>query len=311
MDAAEPGYYTFLADGAMFVPDLVNGEKKIVEKDGQLYFTSDGVILKSGLYELDGEYYHADFKGVLTRNATIWESFAADLPAGNGYYSFDAQGRLVKTGFVTGGDQTFYYRDLVRVKGFTKIGDDYYLFNAGSGNMIAGRTEWVGANSYGIAPGYYTFLADGKMFVPDLVNGEKKIVERDGNLYFTIDGVTLKNGLYEKDGEYYYASGNGALLRNTAYWITTTELPAGSGYYAFGADGRLVKTGFATGNGKTFYYRDLIRVKGFTMIGDSYYLFNAGSGEMVKDRNEWVGANEYGIAAGTYAFATDGKLILN
>ena len=74
--------------------------------------------------------------------------------------------QLAKTAeraFVIGGGSTYYYKDLVRVKGFTKIGEDYYFFNAGSGKMFVNTSLWVGANDYGIPQGYYKFGADGKM----------------------------------------------------------------------------------------------------------------------------------------------------
>lgn len=44
---------------------------------------------------------------------------------------------MVKTGFATGGGATYYYQNNVLVKGFAKIENDYYLFNARSGKMYA------------------------------------------------------------------------------------------------------------------------------------------------------------------------------
>ena len=48
-------------------------------------------------------------------------------PTKKGYevYYKDNDGKMVQTGFVTGGDgYTYYYDNLVRTKGFTKIGND-------------------------------------------------------------------------------------------------------------------------------------------------------------------------------------------
>ena len=141
-----------------------NGPKAIVEKNGNLYFTIDGVNQTNGLNELDGEYYYANSNGVLAVNKVVYISnFNGLMAPGAGYFSFDAEGKLVKTGLVVSGDGTYYYNDLVRAKGFTKVGEDYYFFNAGSGKMMRNVTLWVGDNDYGIAGGYYTFQADGKM----------------------------------------------------------------------------------------------------------------------------------------------------
>ena len=75
----------------------------------------------------------------------------------------DTEGKLIKTGFVTGGGDTYYYENNVLALGFTKIGTDYYFFNAGSGKMYKDTTLWVGSNSYGVTGGMYHFDTDGKM----------------------------------------------------------------------------------------------------------------------------------------------------
>ena len=308
------GYYYFQADGTMLIPDFENGVKEIVEIDGNLYFVVDGVTMKGGLYELDGEYYYAQTNGKLVVGNTIWISTFNDLIApGNGYFAFDAEGKMIKTGFVAGGNGcTYYYEDLVRIKGFTKVGEDYYFFNAGSGVMQCDVTLWVGgSNPYGITSGYYYFRADGTMLIPDMENGVKEIVEIGGSLYFVIDGVTMKGGLYELDGEYYYAQTNGKLVVSNAIWISTFNdlIAPGSGYFAFDAEGKMIKTGFVTGGGSTYYYEDLVRIKGFTKVGEDYYFFNAGSGVMQCDTTLWVGgSNPYGIKAGYYYFDVDGKM---
>ena len=307
------GTYYFQADGTMYVPDP-NGEKKIIEENGKLYFTIDGVKQKNGLNELDGEYYYSHTNGTLEVNGVLYLSSFNDLIApGAGYFAFDAEGKLVKTGFAQGSNgYTYHYQDLVRTKGFTKLGDKYYFFNAGSGAMQRDKNLWIGgSNPYGIAAGTYYFQADGTMYVPD-PNGEKKIIEENGKLYFTIDGVKQTNGLNELDGEYYYANPNGTLAVNTSVYMSSFNdlIAPGSGYFAFDAEGKLVKTGFAQGsNGYTYHYQDLVRTKGFTKLGDKYYFFNAGSGAMQCDANLWVsGSNPYGIAAGTYYFQADGTM---
>ena len=149
--------------------------------------------------------------------------------------------------------------------------------------------------------------ADGKMFVPDTVNGKRAIVAENGKLYFTIDGVKMVNGLYELDGAYYFARYDGTLVTNGSAYVETTEL-SGNGWYGFGADGKLIMTGFVIGNGKTYYYADGVRAKGLTKIGEDYYFFNAGSGMMYKDANMWVPANSYGVEPGMHYFGADGKM---
>ena len=301
----EPGMHYFDAEGKMFVPNVETGVKKIVAENGKLYFTIDGVKMVNGLYELDGAYYFARYDGTLVTNGSAYVE-TTEL-SGNGWYGFGADGKLIKTGFVTGNGKTYYYADGVRAKGLTKIGEDYYFFNAGSGMMYKDANMWVPANSYGVEPGMHYFDADGKMFVPDTVNGKRAIVAENGKLYFTIDGVKMVNGLYELDGAYYFARYDGTLVTNGSAYVETTEL-SGNGWYGFGADGKLIMTGFVTGSGKTYYYADGVRAKGLTKIGEDYYFFNAGSGMMYKDATMWVPANSYGVEPGMHYFGADGKM---
>ena len=301
----EPGMHYFDAEGKMFVPNVETGVKKIVAENGKLYFTIDGVKMVNGLYELDGAYYFARYDGTLVTNGSAYVE-TTEL-SGNGWYGFGADGKLIMTGFVTGNGKTYYYADGVRAKGLTKIGEDYYFFNAGSGMMYKDANMWVPANSYGVEPGMHYFDADGKMFVPDTVNGKRAIIAENGKLYFTIDGVKMTNGLYELDGAYYFARYDGTLVTNGSAYVETTEL-SGNGWYGFGADGKLIMTGFVTGNGKTYYYADGVRAKGLTKIGEDYYFFNAGSGMMYKDATMWVPANSYGVEPGMHYFGADGKM---
>ena len=302
----EPGMHYFGADGKMVIPDMVNGEKKIVTEDGKLYFTIDGVKMTGGLYELDGAYYYAQNNGALAVNKSAYVD--TKLLSGNGWYGFGADAKLIKTGFVEGDGKTFYYADGVRAKGLTKIGEDYYFFNAGSGMMYKDATMWVPANDYGVEPGMHYFDATGKMFVPNLETGVKKIVDEDGKRYFTIDGVKMTGGLYELDGEYYYAQNNGALAVNKSAYVDT-KLLSGNGWYGFDVDGKLIKTGFVEGgDGFTYYYNGGIRAKGFTKIGNDYYIFNTYSGKMYKSADMWVPANDYGVEGGMHHFDADGKM---
>ena len=302
----EGGMHHFNANGKMFVPNLETGVRKIVAENGELYFTIDGVKMTGGLYELDGEYYYAQNNGALAVNKSAYVD--TKLLSGNGWYAFGADAKLIKTGFVDGGDNTYFYKDGIRAKGFTKIGDDYYIFNTHSGKMYKGADMWVPANDYGIEGGMHHFNANGKMFVPNLETGVRKIVAENGELYFTIDGVKMTGGLYELDGAYYYAQNNGELAVNCSAYVGT-ELLAKDGWYGFDEEGKLLMTGFVEGgDGFTYYYNGGIRAKGFTKIGNDYYIFNTYSGKMYKGADMWVPANDYGVEGGMHHFNADGKM---
>lgn len=263
-----------------------------------------------GFTKIGDDYYLFNTgSGKMYKDADMWVTGNNAYGFVGGMYHFGDDGVMQINGFVRAGNDTYYYANGELVKGFTKIGNDYYFFNKSSGKMYKDATMWVaGENEYGIAGGMHYFDAEGKMFVPDTVNGKREIVAENGNLYFTIDGARMYNGLYELDGEYYFAEYSGKLAVEKPVYVNT-ELLSGNGWYYFGTDGKFVKTGFVTGGGKTFYYADGVRAKGLTKIGEDYYFFNTGSGMMYKDAKMWVaGNNDYGFVGGMYYFGTDGKM---
>ena len=307
-DLPLPAYqYCFDADGVI-IHDDDTSKNGICPGDGSKYYYVDGVKVGEGLICVDGTFYYArTSNGEIVRDRDYWIEKTNGYPIEARTYHFDADGKMVIDGFVDINGGTYYFVKGECAKGLTKIGEDYYFFNAASGLMYKDANIWVPANDYGIEPGMHYFDADGKMFVPDTVNGKRAIVAENGKLYFTIDGVKMVNGLYELDGAYYFARYDGTLVTNGSAYAETTEL-SGNGWYGFGADGKLIMTGFVTGNGKTYYYADGVRAKGLTKIGEDYYFFNAGSGMMYKDANMWVPANSYGVEPGMHYFDADGKM---
>ena len=303
--------YAFDAEGIIIHDEDTskNGIDNETGSDTEFYFI-DGVKVGEGLLNINGKYYYARTStGEIIKDRSYWVTKTNGIPSLEpGMYYFDADGVMQIDGFVEVNGDTYYYANCELVKGFTKIGDGYYFFNAGNGKMYKNADMWVPANDYGIAGGMYHFGANGKMIVPDLENGVRKIVEVNGKLYFTIDGARMYNGLYELDGEYYFAEYSGKLAVEKPVYVNT-ELLSGNGWYYFGTDGKFVKTGFVTGGGKTFYYADGVRAKGLTKIGEDYYFFNTGSGMMYKDANMWVaGNNDYGFVGGMYYFDANGKM---
>ena len=69
---------------------------------------------------------------------------------------------MILNGFISDNYGTYYFVNGTTLKGFAKIGDDYYIFNSYSGKMYKDATMWVGSNDYGIACSLYYFGADGK-----------------------------------------------------------------------------------------------------------------------------------------------------
>ena len=305
--------YDFDADGVI-VHDEDTSKNGICDGDGSKFYYVDGIKSGVGLIKVGDSYYYARTSTAeIVRNRTYWISNTNDLSIEPGMYHFDDDGRMILNGFISDNYGTYYFVNGTTLKGFAKIGGDYYIFNSYSGKMYKDATMWVGSNDYGIASSLYYFGADGKMSVPDTENGKKAIVEKDGRLYFTIDGAYMTSGLYELDGEYYYVQNNGELAANKTVWVDNKNglIPEKGNWYAFDESGKLIKTGFVNGSdGYTYYYNNTVLALGFTKIGNDYYIFNSYSGKMYKDSTMWVGDNGYGIVGGMYYFDKDGKITL-
>ena len=305
--------YDFDADGVI-VHDEDTSKNGICDGDGSKFYYVDGIKSGVGLIKVGDSYYYARTSTAeIVRNRTYWISNTNDLSIEPGMYHFDDDGRMILNGFISDNYGTYYFVNGTTLKGFAKIGGDYYIFNSYSGKMYKDATMWVGSNDYGIASSLYYFGADGKMSVPDTENGKKAIVEKDGKLYFTIDGAYMTSGLYELDGEYYYVQNNGELAANKTVWVDNKNglIPEKGNWYAFDESGKLIKTGFVNGSdGYTYYYNNTVLALGFTKIGGDYYIFNSYSGKMYKDATMWVGDNGYGIVGGMYYFDKDGKITL-
>ncbi len=163
-DLPLPAYqYCFDADGVI-IHDDDTSKNGICPGDGSKYYYVDGVKVGEGLICVGGAFYYARTStGEIVRNCDYWIAKTNGYPIEARTYHFDADGKMVIDGFVDINGGTYYFVKGECAKGLTKIGEDYYFFNAGSGMMYKGANMWVPANSYGVEPGMHYFGADGKM----------------------------------------------------------------------------------------------------------------------------------------------------
>ena len=163
-DLPLPAYqYCFDADGVI-IHDDDTSKNGICPGDGSKYYYVDGVKVGEGLICVDGTFYYArTSNGEIVRDRDYWIEKTNGYPIEAQTYHFDADGKMVIDGFVDINGGTYYFVKGECAKGLTKIGEDYYFFNAGSGMMYKDATMWVPANSYGVEPGMHYFDAEGRM----------------------------------------------------------------------------------------------------------------------------------------------------
>ena len=163
-DLPLPAYqYCFDADGVI-IHDDDTSKNGICPGDGSKYYYVDGVKVGEGLICVDGTFYYArTSNGEIVRDRDYWIEKTNGYPIEARTYHFDADGKMVIDGFVDINGGTYYFVKGECAKGLTKIGEDYYFFNAASGMMYKDANMWVPANDYGVEPGMHYFGADGKM----------------------------------------------------------------------------------------------------------------------------------------------------
>ena len=283
--------YTFGADGKM-----LNG---IVEVNGTLYYYVNGTTATYGMVKVDGDYYLVDWGGVIKTDGRYYvDTSFCDLPA-NQNYSFGADGKMLNGVVEVNGTLYYYINGTTSTYGLFNIDGDYYYVNWGGIVMTDGR-YYVDTTHCDLPANNYTFGADGKM-----LNG---VVEVNGTLYYYINGTTSTYGLFNIDGDYYFAGWGGVIQTDGRYYVDTTfcDLPAAT--YTFGADGKMAQ-GFVHDGDVTYYYVNGNHpAPGVILVDGDYYFVNWG-GVLVKNQTFYVfEGNGYTVEM-TYTFDENGKIV--
>ncbi|MBE6727638.1 MAG: hypothetical protein E7562_03210 [Ruminococcaceae bacterium] len=284
------GRYEFGADGKML--------KGIVDKDGVLYYYENGKGIEKGLFEFEGNYYFALYQGKLLTNR-VYKTYKTSCDLPNGTYEFGADGKMLN-GIVDKDGVLYYYENGVGVeKGLFEYEGNYY-FALYRGKLITSRTYKAYKTSCDLPIGTYEFGADGKM-----LNG---IVEKEDGLYYYENGVGIEKGLFEYEGNYYFALYRGKLVTSRVYkaYKTSCDLPTGT--YEFGADGKMLN-GIVEKEDGLYYYENGKGIEKGLFFYDGYYYFSAYNGELVTNRDYHVWRGNGLLVEQTYTFNELGQIV--
>ena len=213
-------------------------------------------------------------------------------------------------------DGYFYLDDVKQLKyQLIKWNGDYYFINdydkyAKNNRLYLGQSFVAGSD---IAPGYYTFGADGKMVVKNgpqddgyfYINNAVcrtlyRFVEFEGNWYFIYDGYK-----YAKNAHLYLS---GSFLNGTDFE---------AGYYDFDADGKLnIPEELPNGaNEDGYFYINGVKQTRYQLIkyGNDFYFINDGD-QYAKNTKLYLSSTYVAgtdLPAGLYEFGADGKMIIS
>ena len=287
------GEYTFGEDGKM-----LNG---VVEIDGTKYLYVNGRTATKGLFEIDGDYYYSYWGGVLRTDGKYWvDTTYCDLPA-NANYTFGPDGKMYNGVVDIDGTLYLYINGLTSRCGLFEIDGDYYYAYWGGVIKTDGK-YWVDTTYCDLpANANYTFGPDGKMY-----NG---VVDIDGTKYLYINGLTSRCGLFEVDGDYYYAYWGGVIKTDGKYWVDTTYCDLPIGEYTFGEDGKMLNGVAEVDGTKYLYFDGKTSTKGLFEIDGEYYYASWG-GVLQTGGKYWVDTTYCDLPANkNYEFDADGKML--
>ena len=237
------GFYEFDEDGKMVIKHGII--------DDCIYI--NGVLQKAyQLVEFEGSYYFINNgRNEIAKNARLYlsrqfvegKTFADGTPIAEGFYEFDAEGKMViKHGII---DNCIYINGILqKAYQLVEFEGAYYFVNNGRHEIAKNvrlylKAQFVEGKTFAdgtpIPEGFYEFNAEGKMVVLNgpnadgyfYINGEKQlayqIVKFAGDYYFINDG-------------HKYAVNK--TLHLNADFLAGTDLEVW--YYTFGPDGKMV-----------------------------------------------------------------------
>ncbi len=228
--------------------------------------------------------------------------------------------KIGKNGLCVEDDGTYWIKDGVNVEfpGLVQVkdadGHNLYYYFGEDGKAVKGTDSWV-EKTNGLLPQWgYVFDGNGAIAHDGAFQSGIQRDASDGKLYCYVDGIKVHRGMFEIDGDYYYARSSGQLVAGYSYYCERVNglLPVGT--YQFDADGRMVrpdvsKNGIVEEDGSLWYYVGGERsYAGLVQIDGRYYYVKT-SGEVVRGKSYWITKTNGLLPEKSYAFADDGHIV--
>ena len=219
------------------------------------------------------------------------------------YYDLGEDG--IYTGKLTGlfelNDNTYYAVNGQLKKGWRLIpdaegNDRYYYFDHSTGAAVDGTCS-IGGHTY--------------VFENHVLTQGAWETDEEGIHYFWA-GKEKQNEWFTVDGKQYFAYANTCAVA-TGIAKTLNHERTGEEVYVFDENGVWLEdlSGFYDYNGETYLVDKGVRVAypGLIQVDGNYYYFRS-SNTMVKGRDYYISKTNGLMAAGTYTFGEDGKMII-
>jgi len=283
---------------------VLSKKSGLYKENGDLYYYANGKKTYAGLIFYNGYYYYINSsKKAVT--GTYYVTKHNDLMPSD-YYEFDSKGRMLmadKSGVVQEADGIFYYdaygrkdaAGLVKIDGYTYYVDEY-------GKVMTG-TYTVTKDNGSLPADVYEFDEQGRL----VVGNRNGFVEKDGAIYYYVDGIKNYAGLINVDGDYYYVNSKYKVVTGS-YKITKHNNLLPKATYEFGSDGRM-KQGFVPEDGEIHYYVNGQRPYAGLIYVDGYYYYVNSKLKVVTGTYTISKHNDL-LPKGTYEFDSQGRMII-
>ncbi len=227
------GFNYFHEDGRLY-------NKEFLEIDGKTYYMVMGQVSKAGIFEHEGGLYYALTDGGEIKTGKVYV-IAGDTNGlvKPGFNYFDENGKLLDKVFFEIDGKTYYMVNgqIAKLGVFEHEGGLYYAKKDG-GQVMFGKVYMVATDTNGLAATGWVYTDEnGRIY-----NNEFAVV--DGKTYYFIGGQIAKLGVFEIDGNLYYADiWSGEVAVNTSVYVPTdsTNDLIIHGMHTFDATGMMTK----------------------------------------------------------------------
>ena len=288
------------------------------DENGRTYIIDDKKAFHNEWKEIEGNRYFFDENGYVKTGL----SDVKEIDGTTNKYLFDEKtGALVNsyTGIYEDGADKYYLQNgmAVKYKGLVEVADslgnkDYYYFEEEGRAVRDGIYDVDITNGLDIKEDSYEFDKDGRLIFP-LKNG---IYSEDGGLYYYENDERVFKGLFEYQGDLYYAKREGEIVTSTSYYVTKNNELKPKGRYEFDDLGRMIvsidsnkKNGVYEEDGNKYYYRNGEKYfKGLFEENGKYYYADE-NGKLVRSTDQVISKNNNLLEVKKYYFDENGELI--
>ena len=297
------GFNYFAEDGKLM-------DKVFYEINGNTYYMVNGQVAMLGVFEHEGKLYYGLTDGGAIQTGKVYV-IAADtngkVKAGWNYFHED--GALYDHEFFVISGKTYYMiNGQVSKPGIFEHEGNYYYGLTDGGAIQTGKVYVIANDTNGLVnTGFNYFHEDGRLY-------NREFLEINGKTYYMVMGQVSKAGLFEHEGDLYYALTDGGAVQTGKVYVIAgdTNGLVKAGWNYFDENGKLMDKVFYEIDGKTYYMVNgqIAKLGVFEHEGGLYYAKKDG-GEVMFGKVYMVESDNNGLTGNGWIYTDANGRIYN